>query len=443
MRTHLLTIILTIILCFSTNLVETARTFAMSPSDDYPSVVVRRHTHLQFPGKNDGLRRFYDKLHALRTDTMPFSADEVNILHIGGSHVQGGVLSNTIRMQLEPSGDRGICFPFRAINTNSPANYRFDYTGLWKGSRNVAKQPDAELGLAGAAAITSDKEATLTLRMRDEGKWDFNQLILLGQSSDPTVIPYLTTQRGDTLWADPILSKVADVDGIWVYQLLSPDSVVTLNLKGLTRTVKPNIQRQDYLPLEDSHYFILRGMIPTSWRHGITYVEAGINGASLESWERCNYHFEQELSLLPPDLVIFGIGINDAHVPYNEFNPEVFKERYRQLIQRIRTVNPECCFIWLTNNDSAVRHGRGRRRYYTPNQNGARVQTAMKQLAEEYDGGVIDVFALMGGLGSVEKWIKQDLMKRDHIHFTKEGYELIGNIIYKAIAEDYAKYYDN
>ena len=67
----------------------------------------------------------------------------------------------------------------------------------------------------------------------------------------------------------------------------------------------------------------------------------------------------------------------------------------------------------------------------------------MKQLAEEYDGGVIDVFALMGGLGSTEKWIKQDLMKRDHIHFTKEGYELIGNIIYKAIAEDYAKYYDN
>ena len=36
----------------------------MSPSDDYPAVVVRKHTHLQFPGKNDGLRRFYDKLHA-------------------------------------------------------------------------------------------------------------------------------------------------------------------------------------------------------------------------------------------------------------------------------------------------------------------------------------------------------------------------------------------
>ena len=179
-----------------------------------------------------------------------------------------------------------------------------------------------------------------------------------------------------------------------------------------------------------------------SLRHGITYTESGINGASLESWARCTYHFDQELSLLPPDLVIFGIGINDAHVPYKDFDPEVFKQRYRELVARIRAVNPQCCFIWLTNNDSALRHGRGRRRYYTPNQNGPRVQKAMKELAAEYDGAVVDVFALMGGLGSADRWIKQGLMKRDHIHFTSEGYQLLGNIIYEAIAEDYSKYYN-
>ncbi len=423
------------------NLVEPAQTYAQSQSDDYPSVVVRKHTHLLLPGKADGLRTFYDKVHTLRSSTTPTASNEVNILHIGGSHVQAGELSNTVRMHLEPSGDRGLCFPFRAIRTNGSTHYRFDYTGMWKGSRNVAKQPDAELGLAGAAAITSDKEASITLRLRDEGKWDFTQLIVLGETSDSSVIPYLTTMKGDTIWADPILSKVADIKDIWVYQLPSSDSVVTLNVKGLTRTISPKQQRSNYLPLEDKHYFTLRGMIPISPRHGITYTEAGINGASLESWARCNYHFDQELSLLPPDLVIFGIGINDAHVPYNEFDPEVFKENYRQLVKRIQAVNPNCCFIWITNNDSAMRHGRGRRRYYSPNKNGARVQEAMKQLAQEYNGGVVDVYALMGGLGSAQKWINQDLMKRDHIHFTNQGYQLIGDIIYSAIAEDYAKYY--
>ena len=441
MKIRLLTILLTIFLLFCIDLSVPVRTYALHPAEDYPSVVLKRHIHLLVPGSENGLRTFYDKLHALRSDSLPTLSEKVNILHIGGSHVQGGELSNTIRMQFEPSGDRGLCFPFRAIRTNSPSYYRFDYTGIWKGSRNVSKQPDAELGLAGAAAITSDKEATLTLRLRDNGKWDFTQLTVLGETSDPSVIPFLITQRGDTLWADPILSRIADVEGVWVFQFFSPDSVATLGVRGLTRTVNPTINRKEYLPLEDRHYFILRGMIPESLRHGITYTEAGINGASLESWARCNYHFEQELSLLPPDLVIFGIGINDAYVPYEEFKPEVFKERYRQLIKRIQAVNPNCSFIWLTNNDSAIRHGRGRKRYYTPNKNGVRAQAAMKQLAEEYNGGVVDVFALMGGLGSAEKWIKQDLMKADHIHFTKEGYQLIGNIIYNAIAEDYAKYY--
>lgn len=440
MKIYFSTILLSLLL-IRCDLMGPTQLCAQSQSAEYPSVVKVRHTHLQLPGRQDGLRPFYDKLHALRSDSQPELAKEVNILHIGGSHVQAGVLSNTIRMHIDPSGDRGLCFPFRAVRTNGSKAYHFDYTGIWKGTRNVAKHPDAQLGLAGAAAITSDREATITLRLRDEGKWDFTQLFLLGEASDPEVIPYLTTLRGDTIWADPILSRIADVEDVWIYQLLSPDSVVTLGFKGLTRTVSPKLRRDKYLPLEDQHYFILRGMIPSSLRHGVTYTEAGVNGASLESWARCDYHFEQELSLLPPDLVIFGIGINDAHVSFDEFDPEVFKQGYRQLIRRIQSVNPGCTFIWITNNDSAMRHGRGRRRRYTPNKNGARVQTAMKELAEEYNGGIIDVYAIMGGLGSARKWIQQGLMKRDHIHFTNEGYELIGNIIYSAIAEDYAKYY--
>lgn len=366
---------------------------------------------------------------------------KVNILHIGGSHVQAGELSNTIRMHFEPAGDRGLLFPFRAIKTNGPSSYRFDYTGMWKGERNVFQNPEVELGLAGAAAITSDKNATITLRLRDEGRWDFGQLTILGESSDSTVIPYLTTQAGDTLWADPILSRIADVKGTWVYLLPQPDSVVTLQIQGLVRNVSPQQDRKTYKPLADKHYFVLRGFLPTSSRMGVTFTESGVNGASLPSWLRCSEHFEQELSLLPPDLVIFGIGINDAHVSEAEFDPEVFKQRYRDLISRIRAISPDCCLLWITNNDCAIKHGRGRKTYYTPNKNGARVQKAMMELAEEYNGAVLDVYALMGELSSSVKWVKEGLMQRDRVHFTHDGYQLIGHILYDALAQDYARYY--
>jgi len=444
MKTHFLSILFSLLLITC----ETAAPLVAQPNTTptaLPEVANGKHTKLVFPGEHEAILPFYAKLHELRQAQAAgegwATAPEVNIFHIGGSHVQAGELSNTIRMRFEPSADRGLLFPFRAIKTNGPTSYRYDYTGMWKGSRNVAQMPDVDLGLAGAAAVTSDKSASLTLRLRDNGKWNFQQLILLGQTSDSTVVPYLTNQAGDTIWADPILSQIADVEGTWAFQFLRPDSVVTLHLKGLTRTVSEKQNRSTYLPLEDSHYFIMRGMIPITGLRGVTFTESGVNGASLPSWERCTFHFDQELSLLPPDVAIFGVGINDAHVPEKDFDPEVFKQRYRNLADRIRAINPGCCFIWITNNDCAFRQGRGRKTRYTPNKNGARVQQAMLELAKEYDGAVFDVFSLMGGLGSSANWVKAGLMQPDRIHFTTKGYQLIGNLLADAIWADYAQHY--
>lgn len=445
MKTHYLSILFSLLLILTEALSPLSAQSPVTPPTQLPDVANAKHTQLVFPGSRQAFKPFYGRLNALRKAQAQgyglSKASEVNIFHIGGSHVQAGELSNTIRMRFEPTADRGLLFPFRAIKTNGPSSYRFDYTGMWKGSRNVAQMPDVDLGLAGAAAVTSDKSATITLQLRDNGRWNFQQLLLLGQASDASVIPYLTTQTGDTLWADPILSRIADVEGTWTFQLLQPDSVVTLHLKGLTRTVGEKQNRKTYMPLDDSHYFILRGMMPITGRRGITYTESGVNGASLQSWERCTYHFDQELALLPPDLAIFGVGINDAHIPESEFDPEVFKQRYRALVGRIRAINPDCCFIWITNNDCAFRHGRGRKVRYTANKNGARVQQAMLELAKEFDGAVFDVYSLMGGLGSSAQWVKAGLMQRDRVHFTNQGYQLIGNLLADAIWADYGQYY--
>lgn len=393
------------------------------------------HTELILPGNKDGLQPFYAKLFDLQNH--PQISSNVNILHIGGSHVQAGMLSNAVRMHFTPTGDRGLLFPFRAIRTNGSPHFRFDYTGLWRGSRNVSELPDVELGLAGAAAITSDKTATLTLRLRDEGLWDFTTLLLLGEASDPTVTPYIITSAGDTLLADPVMSKIQDVRDTWSFRLLRPDSLVTLGFKGLKRTVGPKVTAKTYKPFEDDHYFIVHGLIPQTGHSGVTYQESGVNGASLPSWLRCSHRFEEELSLLAPDLVIFGIGINDANVPESDFKPDVFKENYRQLIRRIQSVNPDCCFLWITNNDCAYTIGRGRRARKIPNPNTALVQQAMKELAQEYNGAVFDVYALMGGLKSSIEWNKEGLMQKDRIHFTRNGYELIGNLLFDAIDKDY------
>lgn len=412
----------------------------------FMQVVDTSYAHLIFPGSKDALRPVHEKLYDLRKT--PGASQNLNILHIGGSHVQAGMLTNAVRMPFEPWAEHGLLFPFRAIKTNGSLSYRFDYTGMWKGSRCVNAEPDVALGLAGAAAITSDQDASITLRLRDEGRWDFDRLTVLGEVSDSTVMPYLVTSANDTVWADALLSKREGNACEWRFVLSQQDSVVTLHCQGLTRNVDKTLskklsekrRRQLYTPLQDKHYFVLRGMIPDSHRHGVTYSESGVNGAAVPSWLRTSAHFEQELALLPPDLVVFGIGINDANVPQEEFDTAVFKRDYRQLMQRIRTVSPDVRFIWITNNDCAFTIGKGKKARKIPNPNTELVRQSMLALAQEEDGAVLDVYGLMGGLKSSIQWHEAGLMQKDRIHFTRAGYEQIGGILYNAIDEDYKRW---
>lgn len=124
-----------------------------------------------------------------------------------------------------------------------------------------------------------------------------------------------------------------------------------------------------------------------------------------------------------------------------EFDPEVFKNGYRQLINRIRTVNPSVCLIFITNNDCAFTIGKGRRAKKIANPNTERVRLAMTELAQELDGAVFDVYGLMGGIKSSEKWVEEGLMKKDRIHFTNEGYRIIGDLLYNAIEKNYQNFY--
>ena len=59
---------------------------------------------------------------------------------------------------------------------------------------------------------------------------------------------------------------------------------------------------------------------------------------------------ERDLDLIRPDLIIFGIGINDA--AERSFEKHSFKKNYDELIKVIKRVNPDCALLFMTNNDS-------------------------------------------------------------------------------------------
>jgi len=186
-------------------------------------------------------------------------------------------------------------------------------------------------------------------------------------------------------------------------------------------------------------HFTLTGILAENDAPGIIYTNVGINGAKVHDYfeEVCPL-FEKEMSYYKPDLVIFAIGINDANV--QRFNDKQFRDDYDQLIARFKKVNPNVAIIFETNNDM---FRKVKRKKYVQHTNGEVARKSFFMLAEKHKAGVWDKFSIMGGLGSMAKWEKADLAKKDKVHFKLSGYNLLGDLFYKALIQAYQEHIAN
>lgn len=373
--------------------------------------------NIQIPGKDSSLiKLFYKKIDKLLKE----EKGQINILHIGGSHVQADMFSHQVRRNLEAINfqfqtPRGFIFPFSVAKTNNPRNYKVSYTGRWETARNVQYNREISVGMGGIAIYTLDPNATVSVVLNPEGfsdRWNFNRLRLLGYSEDGSL-----KVRPVLYYKDQTIEPYFD---------LASNSYL-FDIPELTDSFRIAIIQEDEVP----HTFILTGFIPEKETPGIVYHAIGVNGASVPSFLNSEF-FEDELPLIMPDLVVFEIGINDAAGKY--FVENTFIRNYNALLKMIKQVNPDCAFIFITNNDS---YKRVQKKKYNVNTNGLAAKDAFFKIAEENRGAVWDLFSIMGGLKSMQTWQEHGLAQPDKIHFTKAGYELLGNLFYNALINFY------
>ena len=176
--------------------------------------------------------------------------------------------------------------------------------------------------------------------------------------------------------------------------------------------------------------FTLHGILLETDDPGVYYHALGVNGAATWSWLRCQ-KLQEELALVKPDLVVFSIGINDAHDP--DFCATCYEKNYEKLIAQVRNVNPEAAILLVTNSDSF------RKRRY-PVRSADDVRDVMMRLAKKHGAGVWDLYGVMGGQGSIRLWQRRGLAKRDLIHFTRQGYTMVGDLMFTAIMKAYGEH---
>ena len=368
----------------------------------YPFIPADRNT-LQFPGgESEEFGLFLRKLDTL-LDT---GKGDVRILHVGGSHVQAGTWTDRLRarflaLRYGMDGGRGLVFPFSAAGTNTPISYSSSYTGNWE--KTNCLKPDCVLGLTGMAITANDTSARVAVDLlprelhMHQPRYTFNRVDVLGSG---TLEPVLLLQGRDTL-------RGVTGQGITHFDLPYFTDWIQVAFAG------------------GPGRYTLRGLYLDKPNTGFTMVEAGVNGAATGSWLKCD-EWEEDLRRVRPDLVIFSIGINDIQ---GDFDPVHFKANYRQLIRKVRRVNPHCAILFTGINDS------WRKRSVNPHTPAC--EEAFEALAREYKAVYWDWFGIMGGMGSMAAWQQAGLAQSDKIHFTTEGYKLLGDMLFEAIAQCY------
>ncbi|NQY30264.1 MAG: hypothetical protein HRT69_12430 [Flavobacteriaceae bacterium] len=356
-------------------------------------------------------KKLYQKLDNIYNN----KEEKLHIFHIGGSHIQADMYSNRLRHYLQnispkAKGQRGFIFPYKMAKTNNPLNYKVTFDGEWKGYR-CSRNDSVAWGLSGVSAKFKDSIANITVKANyknySKNTYDFNKLRVF---YDEWTTDYEVLVSNQNLVAKTVINSDAHY--------------IEFTLNKTVSELDFCVKRTDHS--EDAE-FLMMGLELMNDNSGIEYTTIGVNGASFAFYDRSAY-FEKQLLLYKPDLFIISIGTNDTYT--TDFKPQKFKAYYEQLIGYIQKANPDCAILLTVPNDSYYK-----RQYANPNTKVA--AEVIYELSELYQMAVWDLYEIMGGFNSSQKWYTNKLMPKDRIHFTRKGYDIKADLLLKALVNSW------
>ncbi|MCG8700458.1 MAG: GDSL-type esterase/lipase family protein [Bacteroidales bacterium] len=355
----------------------------------------------------DPLEGIYHKIDSM----ILLGKGKLNIVHIGGSHIQADVYTHLMRKQMQSidkdmNGGRGMIFPFRMARTNNPRNYSVRYTGSWSYCKSTLYKRTCDLGLTAMQVSTSSPKASININPNTDSTtyYQFNTVKIFHNNNNYDV----KIRYGDHFYE----GKYDEIAGATIINTIQPIDHLQLLLQEDTASSTP---------------FVLYGISLESDDDGIVYHSIGVNGSMLKHYLKCEL-YEKHLAALNPDLVIFSIGTNDGYT--RSFNEDAFYERYATLLERTLDAAPQTKIMITVPNDSYLY-----RRY--ANKNTIEIRDKVFKLAHKYNAVVWDFFTIMGGLNSSQTWYNYQLMQYDRIHFTRKGYELKGELFFSAFLKSW------
>lgn len=345
-----------------------------------------------------GFERIYKKFSPL----IKTGKGQIRILHIGDSHLQADFFSGRVRANFQSilsglQGARGVICPYMK---GCPDSYKITYSTQWQHYNILSKEQST---IFANTVYTTEKNASIRIAVnhRNPIKYDFDKVRIYHSPLKPQ-------ERIDIDY--PSYKKIAVEDGYTVF---------TLN--GYTDTINISVNKTS------NDTLFIHGFYFDNEDAGVVYNVTGVNSAEARHYLKIKS--DESLKTLGLDLVIISLGTNDC---YEASGVESFASNLTELVAKIREQIPDVAILLTTPSDCWYK-----RKHVNKRMKEAR--NIIKEVAKQNDCAVWDWYEVMGGEGVSSKWVDRQLMQKDRVHLTLNGYYLQGDLLFNALWSEIEK----
>lgn len=358
------------------------------------------------------LDRFYHRLDQL----IESRERSVRILQLGDSHIAADYITKTARLRLQGefgSGGRGFIHPEQHA---SYGGRRLKRGADWKRSRVVDPGQEGQpFGFSGIAIEAVRRGDKVQYSLRDDSVVE---------------VVYLARKGGGT--------ALVTVDGRSVGQIDARAN------RPETRGKRFSIPARSDTTDKDTRVFQIQATSPGLRIFGLSFVRkkpgvildavgpVGTDAHTYLAMEEDS--FNQTVEFMDPDLVIVMLGGNDAlRIRTGRASLAEVRGHFEALVDRVRAAVPAAdCMLWSPMDAGERRRGEIVQRSFIEE-----VRQIQLQVARDKGCAYWDMYAAMGGPGSIQRWYDVGIINKDLIHPRFKAGLLLGHLFATALLESY------
>lgn len=339
----------------------------------------------------------------------------VRVCHFGDSPITNDDITSTVRRRLQARfGDAGHGF----VLVDKPWGwYRHDGVELgpssgWESDPIGPGRDERRFGLGGVVFAARGAGAIATIATADAGS-----------TVSSFEIAYLSQPGGGSF-------DVA-VDGAPVGRVSTAGDE---ERSGFSRFDVPDGSHSIEVRTIGDGKVRLYGVTLERGARGVVYDSLGVNGAYVGLLARAvdPAHWSEQLRHRAPDLVVLAYGTNESQ--YDALPMDQYERDMTEAIRRVREAVPNASVLVVAPMDRAMRGPGGAlvTRPMIP-----KLVAVQRRIAAATGCAFFDTYTAMGGNGTAARWTeaRPRLMGGDYTHPTAQGAEIVGSLLYDALAE--------